>query len=72
MQEDLRKLVGRIIVEVDGLCKATLQSWVGIDKVVHLVGITSYDTDKLTTIILQAFQQRIDSLSAKAVGIVRL
>ena len=67
IDEDFGQLVGRIVIKMNGLCKAALQSRVGIDEVVHLVGITGNNTNELTTIILQAFQQRIDSLSAKRI-----
>ena len=57
---------------MDGLCKAALQTWVGINEVMHLVGIAGNDTDKLTTVILQTLQQRINSFRTEAVLIAGL
>ena len=68
IDEDLREFVGCIVFEMDGLREATLQTRVGVDEVVHLVGIASHDTDKLTTIV----QQGVDGLIAKGVLIIRL
>ena len=54
---------------MDGLGKTTLQSGIRIDEVVHLVSITSHDTNELTTVILQSFQQRIYCLATEGVVI---
>ena len=72
LQEDLCQLVWSIVVEVDSLSEATLQAWVRIDEVVHVVSISSNDTDELTTIVLQTLQQSIDSLSSEGIAIARL
>ena len=72
MQEDLRQLIGRVIVEMNGLGKAALQTRVRINKVMHLVGITRHDTNELSTVIFQTFQQCVNSLSTKGVAIARL
>ena len=71
MQEYLSKLVGGIIIEVDGLSEAALQSWVGIDKVVHLISITSHNTDELSAVVFQTLKQCVDSLSTKCITIAR-
>ena len=70
-EEDFGELVGRIVVEMDGLGEAALQSGVGVDEVVHLVGIASHDADELAAVVLQSFQQRVDSLATEAVVVTR-
>ena len=72
MQEDFRQLVWRIVIEMNCLCKAALQSWVRVDEIMHLVGIARYDTNELTTVVLQTLQQRVNSLSTKGITITRL
>ena len=72
IQEYLRQFVRRIVVEMDGLCKAALESGVRVDEVMHLFGISRHDTDKLTAVVLQTLQQRVDSLRTKRVHIAGL
>ena len=72
IQEDLRQFIRCIVVEMNRLCESALQTRVRVNKIMHLVGIASHDTDKLATIILQTFQKRIDSLSTKRISIIRL
>ena len=72
IDEDFGQFIRRIVVEMNGLRKAALQSRVRVNEIVHLVGITRNDTDELTTIILQTFKQRVDSLSAEGILIARL
>ena len=54
------------------LCKAALQTRVCVNEVVHLVGIASHNTDELSTVILQSFQQRVNSLCTKTITVIRL
>ena len=54
------------------LCEPTLQAWVGIDEVVHLIRVACHNTDELSTIVFQTLQQGINSLGAKGIAIVRL
>ena len=70
IQENLCQLVGCIVVEMDGLRETTLQAGIGVDEVVHLVGIASNNTDELTAVVLQSLQQGVNSLSAEDVAIV--
>ena len=72
VDEDLRQLIRSVVLEMNSLCKTTLQSRVRINKVMHIVGISGNDADKLSSIIFQALQQGINSLRAKAILIVRL
>ena len=72
VEEYLREFVGCVVVEVDSLCETALQSRVRIDKVMHVVSITSNNTNELATIILQTLEQGIDSFSAKRILIIRL
>ena len=72
IEEYLRQFVRRIIVEVDGLCETALETGIGIDEVMHLIGITSNDTDKLAAIILQTLQKRINGFSTEGITIVGL
>ena len=72
MEEYLCQLVRCIVFEMYGLCETTLQTWVRVDEIVHLIRITSHDTDKLTTIILQSLQQCIDSFCTERVLIIGL
>ena len=71
IDKNLCQLVRRIVFEMNSLCKATLQSRIGVYEVMHLVGIAGDDTNELAAIVLQTLQQSINSLSAKAVLIVR-
>ena len=70
MEEYLCQLIWCIIVKMNGLGKPALQSWIGINEVMHLVSITCHDTDKLTSVILKTFQQRINSLRTKGITII--
>ena len=72
IQEYLRQLVWRIIVEMYRLSETALQTRVGVDEVMHLVCIASHDTDELSTIILQTFQKGVNSLCTKRITIVGL
>ena len=67
MEEYLRQLVRRIVVEVNGLREAALQTGVRIYEVVHLLRISGNDTHELSAVVLQAFQQCIDSLRTERV-----
>ena len=67
----LRQLVRCVVVKVDGLRETTLEAGVRVNKIVHIVGITRHNTDEFTTVVLQAFQQCVDGLSAKSITIVR-
>ena len=57
---------------MNGLCESTLQAGIRIDEVMHLVCITCNNTDKLSTVVLQSFQQRVYCFCAKRVAIIRL
>ena len=72
IDEDFSQFVRRIVVEMNGLREAALQSRICVNEIVHLVGITCNDTDELTTIILQTFEQRVDSLGTEGILIARL
>ena len=72
VEEYLRQFVGGIVFKMDGLREAALQSRVGIDEFVHVIRITGHDADELATVVLQALQQCVDSLSAKGVLVTGL
>ena len=59
IQEYLGQLIRRIVVEMNGLSKTTLQTRVRINEIMHLLRISCYDTDELATIVFQTFQQGI-------------
>ena len=65
--KDGGELTGTIVVETNGLGETTLEAWVGIDEVVHAVGITGYDADKLTSVVFQTFEQGVDGFGTKGI-----
>ena len=67
VNEYLCQFIRRIVIEMDGLGKAALQTRIGINEVMHLVCISCHDTDELSTVVLQSFQQRVYCLTAKGV-----
>ena len=53
IKEDFGQLVRSIVIKVNSLGKAALQSRVTVNEVVHLFRISCDDTDELAAIILQ-------------------
>ena len=67
VEEDVGKLFHVIVVEVYGLGESALESWVGVDEVVHLLCISSHYAHKLSPVVFQSFQQCVDGLGAERV-----
>ena len=72
VDEYLGQLFGLVVVEMYGLREAALQSGVRVDEVVHLVGVAGNNADELASVVLQAFQQRVDGLAAERVVVARM
>ena len=70
VEEYLRQFVGSIVIEMDGLGEAALQTGVRVDEVVHLVGISGNYADELSSVVLQTLQQGVDGFSAERVTVV--
>ena len=70
--ENLVKLFGSIVGEVDVAVETRLKTRVGIDELLHLVGIACHDNHQTVTVVLHALQQGGNSLLAIVGGSVAL
>ena len=53
------------------LCEAALQSGIGVDEVMHLLGVSSHYAHELSAVVFQTLQKRVDSLRPERILVSR-
>ena len=65
--EDGHQLVQRVVLEQQKTVEAGLQTGVGVDELVHQVGVARHDDHQIVPVILHGLQQGVDGLLPEVV-----